>query len=149
MTRLTRASGLALAALAALMLTLSAPLAGALAATAAQFTKESKQAYERQLSKGEIKQGTFNKKLRNLHIETRSGQLFLYHYGKKESKKLAAELEKKHARVTFLTPSQASKEAKAKPAKHKLRYIAGGILVAVVVIVGIVLLVNRRRARDE
>ncbi len=146
MTRLTRASGLAVAACVALMMLLSAPLAGA---ATPRFTKESKEAYEQQLNKGEIKEGTFNKKLRNLHIELESGQLFLYHYGKKESKKLASDLEKKHVKVTVLSTTAASKEATAKPAKHKLRYIAGGILLAVIVIVGIVLLVNRRRARDE
>jgi hypothetical protein len=148
MTRLTRASGFALAVIVALMLSPAVLLAGA-ATNAPVYTKESKQEYEAQLSKGEIKTGTFNKKLRNLHIETKSGRLFLYHYGKKESKKLAGELEKKHVKVTFLTSTQANKEAKAKPAKHKLRYIAGGILVAVILIVGIVLLVNRRRVRDE
>ena len=147
MTRLMRASAFAVAALAALMMSLAVPIAGA--ASTPQYTKESKQEFEQQLSKGEIKQGTFNKKLRSLHVETKSGQLFLYRYGKKESKKLAGQLEKKHVKVAFLTPSQAAKEAKSKPAKHKLRYIAGGIIIVVIVIVGIVLLVNRVRARDE
>jgi hypothetical protein len=145
MNGLTRASGLALATVAALMLSLSAPLSGALGKTTPQYTKETKQAYEAQLSKGEIREATFNKKLRSLHIETKTGQLFIYRYGKKESKKLASELEAKHVKVKFLSSTQADKEAKTKPAKHKLRYIAGGVLIAVIVIVGIVLLVNRRR----
>ncbi|MHB8531289.1 MAG: hypothetical protein ACYDC2_01075 [Solirubrobacteraceae bacterium] len=124
------------------------PLAGA--ATTPRFTKESKEAYEQQLNKGEIKEGTFNKKLRNLHVELKSGRLFLYHYGKKESKKLTSDLEKKHVKVTVLNATAAGKEAKSAPKPaHKLRYIAGGILLAVIVIVGIVLLVNRRRGRDE
>jgi hypothetical protein len=149
MIGLTRASGLALAALAALTLTLSVPLTGALAATTPQFTKESLQAYEQQLSKGEIKEATFNKKLRSLHIALKNGQLFIYHYPAKGEPKLAEQLKAKHVPVTILKPSQAAKEAKAKPAKHKLRYIAGGVLLLVIVVVGIVLLVNRRRARDE
>jgi hypothetical protein len=150
MNGLTRASGLALAALAVLVLTLSAPLSGALAATTPQYTKETQQAYEQQLHKGEIKRATFNKKLRSLHITLKNGQLFIYRYPKKGEPNLAAQLKAKHVPVTILKPSQASKEAGTKPAKHKLRYIAGGALVLVVVIVGIVLLVNRRRAtRDE
>jgi hypothetical protein len=149
MNGLTRASGLALAALAALMLSLSAPLAGALAKTTPQFTKETLQAYEQQLNKGEIKEATFNKKLRSLHIALKDGRLFLYRYPRKGEPKLAEQLKAKHVPVTILKPAQADKEAKAKPAKHKLRYIAGGVLIAVIVIVGIVLLVNRRRARDE
>lgn len=147
MTRPTRASGFAVAACAALTMLLSVPLAGA-ATTTPRFTKESKEAYEQQLAKGEIKEGTFNKKLRNLHIELKNGQLFLYHYGKKESKKLVSDLQHKHIKVTILNKTAATKEAKAKPAKHKLRYIAGAILLAVIVIVGIVLLVNRRRERE-
>jgi hypothetical protein len=35
---------------------------------------------------------------------------------------------------------------KTAPVKHKLRYIAGGILIVVIIVVLIVLLVGRRRA---
>jgi hypothetical protein len=47
--------------------------------------------------------------------------------------------------VTTLKPAEAAKEASKAPVHHKLRYIAGGILIAVIVIVGAVLLVDRRR----
>jgi hypothetical protein len=51
--------------------------------------------------------------------------------------------------VTVLAKGAAEKEAKAKkPAKHKIRYIVGGVLVLVIVIVVGVLAVNRRRRRD-
>jgi hypothetical protein len=38
---------------------------------------------------------------------------------------------------------------KAAPVKHKLRYIAGGILILVIIVVLIVLLIGRRRALAE
>src|SRR5471032_784817 len=120
MTGLTRASGLALAAFAALLLSLGAPLAGALAAATPQYTKENQQAFEHQLSKGDIKSATFNKKLRSLHVELKDGSLFLYRYPKKGEPKLAAQLKAKHVLTTILKPSEAAKEAKAKRAKHKL-----------------------------
>jgi hypothetical protein len=44
-----------------------------------------------------------------------------------------------------LKPAVAAREASKTPVHHKLRYIAGGILVAVILIVGAVLLVDRRR----
>jgi flagellar basal body-associated protein FliL len=118
-----------------------------LAASTPVFIKESQQAYEKQLKSGVIAEATFNKKLRNLHIKTKSGELFLYHYPKKGEQALAATLTAHHIPVTVLKPSEAAKESK--PAKHKLRYIAGGIVIVVILIVGVVLLVNRRRQQDE
>jgi hypothetical protein len=140
-----------LAALLAACLLLALP-AAALAAGAATptYTKETRAEYEKQLNSHEIKAAVFNKKLRNLHIKTKNGELFLYHYGKKESAKLAGVLKTDGVTVSFLKPSAAAAEASTatKPA-HKLRYIAGGLVVVALVIVGIVLLVNRRRAANE
>lgn len=145
MKGLTWARVFVLAALSALCLAaVSAPLAAAEAAPS--YTKESKQAYEQQLAKGEIASATFNKLIRSLRLTLKNGDHVLYKYPKKGSKPLIAQLDAKHVPVTVLTPTQAKKESK--PAKHKLRYIAGGILILVIVIVGIVLLVNRRRERD-
>ena len=51
------------------------------------------------------------------------------------------------ARVTI---AKAKPKAAAKPAvRHKLRYIAGGILVVVIVVVAAVLLIDRRRKLGE
>jgi nitrate reductase gamma subunit len=57
-------------------------------------------------------------------------------------------LKAKHVTVAVLSKQQAEKEAKEKPKHHKIRYIAGGVLVAVIVIVGAVLLIRRGRSRD-
>jgi hypothetical protein len=146
MIGLKRLRPLGLLALPALVVALALPAVG-LAAATPQYTKESQQAYEKQLKSGEITEATFNKKLRSLHIKTKTGELFLYKYPKKGEPALASQLKAHHVTTTVLKPSEAATEVK--PAKHKLRYIAGGILIVVILIVGVVLLVNRRRTGDE
>ena len=145
MTGLRRLVPLGLIAAIALVPALVLPAVGL--AVTPEFIKESQQAYEKQLNANEIVEGTFNKKLRSLHIKTKNGELFIYKYAKKGEPALAKELEAHHVKVTVLKPSEASKEVK--PTQHKLRYIAGGILIVVILIVGVVLLVNRRRSEDE
>ncbi len=110
------------------------------------YTKESKKAFEEQLAKGEIKSAEFNKKLRSLHIKGANGTLYLYHYEKKGAKGVEEKLKAKHVSFTILTPKAAAKEAKEKPApKHKIRYIAGGIIIVLIIIGAIVWYVRRRR----
>ncbi len=148
MNGLTRARLLGPAALFAICLALTLPALAAAAAAAPTYTKETQQEFEKQLASGEISSGTFNKRVRNLHITLKDGKLYLYHYGKKESGKLSDELKAHHITVAVLTPAQAKQEAK-KPVHHKLRYIAGGILIVVLIVVGVVLLINRRRRHEE
>lgn len=140
---------LAFAAMLALCLVLAVPASG-LAATTPEFTHESKEAFEQQLDKGEIKSAEFNRKLRSLHITTKNGELFLYHYPKKGSKPIEGQLNAKHVHFVVLTPSAADLEAKEhKPAKkHKIRYIVGGVVVLLIVIGLIVYFVRRRNLRD-
>lgn len=146
MTGLKRTRGLCLAAVTMLCLALALPAIG-LAAANPNYVPESKQAFESQLDKGEIAAATFNKRVRSLRITLKNGQYFLYKYPAKGSPAVEGQLKAKGVAYTILTPSEASKEVK--PAKHKLRYIAGGVLIVVIVIVGVVLLVNRRRQHDE
>ncbi|HEX4188260.1 MAG TPA: hypothetical protein VHY83_10215 [Solirubrobacteraceae bacterium] len=116
------------------------------AAEAVHYQKESVQEYETQLAGAQIAAATFNKRLRSIHLTLKDGRHVLVKYGKGEEPKYAAVLRAKGIPVTILTPSVAAKEVK-KPVKHKLRYIAGGILVLVVVVVGAVLLIDRKRKR--
>jgi nitrate reductase gamma subunit len=124
------------------------PAAPSMAAegTTVRYTKENQQEYEKQLAAGEIQSVTVNKRVRSLHLTLKDGRHMLFKYKAHEAPKYIAALQAKHVPVTILQPAQAAKEAK-KPAKHKLRYIVGGILVAVVVVVGGVLLIDRRRKR--
>jgi hypothetical protein len=126
------------------ILGLSLLLGAAPSAAAVHFEKESLQEYEKQLAGGQIQSVTVNKRVRSLHLTLKDGRHVLYKYGAGEEPKLAAQLQSKGVPVTVLQPAVAAKEAK-KPAKHKLRYIAGGILLVVVLVVGAVLLIDRRR----
>ena len=136
---------------AALLVCVCLLLAGANAARAEEpaitYTHESVQAYEGQLAHGEIVSATFNKRVRNLHLTLKNGQHALVHYPPKDEPTLDAQLKAKNVPVTVLSPSAAKSEAAKTPVKHKLRYIAGGIVIAIIVIVAIVLLLDRRRKR--
>ena len=110
-----------------------------------KFTKESRQTYERQLAANEIRDATFNKRLRSLRLTLKDGRYVLYRYPRKGEPALAAQLKAGHVPVTILTSAQAKSEGSKAARHHKIRYIAGGILVAVIVIVGAVLLIDRRR----
>jgi ATP-dependent Zn protease len=119
--------------------------AGADAAEAVHYTNESLQEFERQLSGGQIKAATFNKKLRTIRLTLKNGEHLLVKYPKRHSAEEQARLKAKNVAVSVLSQAQANKEARERPKHHKLRYIAGGVLLVVIVIVGGVLLVNRRR----
>lgn len=135
---------------AALALLCSAILA--LAATAPAFAagihfeRESLKSYEAQLHKGEVHALTFHTgsggSAGHLHISLNNGEHMTVTYVASEQGKLLAQARAANARVKVA----AATTKKAAPAKHKLRYIAGGILIVVIVVVLIVLLVGRRRA---
>jgi hypothetical protein len=128
----------------ALVLT-SAPQA--FAATSVTYTKESEQEYKSQLEHAEIQSAVVNKRAGNLHLTLKDGRHVLIHYKKGEEPAHVEALKAKGIPVVILTPEQAKAEIAKKPVHHKLRYIAGGILIAVIVIVGVVLFVDRRRKR--
>ncbi len=111
------------------------------------YTKESLPEYEQQLASGKIASVTINKRLRSLRITLKDGSHVLAHYAARGEPAVLAALNAKHVNVTVLSPAAAKKEASKAPVHHKLRYIAGGILIAVVVIVGGVLFWDRRRKR--
>ena len=145
MHRPPRARTLSLLPLAlCLALALLAPAASA-AETTIKYEHESQQTYEQQLAGGQIKEATFNKRVRSVHLTLNDGRHVLFKYPAKAEPGIAAQLQAKHVPVTVLKPAEAAREAKKTPVHHKLRYIAGGILVAVIVIVAVVLLFDRRR----
>jgi hypothetical protein len=133
--------------LACAALMLAAGAAGA--ASTPNYQPESFTTYEQQLAGGQIRAVTVNKKLRSLRITLKDGSYALAKYGPKEEPKTVAALEAKHVPVTILTPTEAAKQATKKTVHHKLRYIAGGILILVILIVGGVLYVNRKRQSES
>jgi uncharacterized integral membrane protein len=111
------------------------------------FERESLKSYEAQLHKGEVHALTFHPgsggSAGHLHISLNNGEHLTVTYVASEQGKLVARAQAANARVKV---AAATSTKKAAPAKHKLRYIAGGILIVVIVVVLIVLLVGRRRA---
>ncbi len=133
-------------ALPALLCLALAPAAPASAAEGTvHYVKENLAEYEHQLSSGQIAAATINRRVGTVRLTLKGGEHFLVHYAAHEEPKVAAALAAKRVPVTVLKPAEALKEANKVPVKHKLRYIAGGILIAVIIIVGAVLLVDRRR----
>lgn len=114
------------------------------AAAEPTYRHESLQEYEKQLSGGQIREAKINKKVRSVHVTLKNGEHVLAKYAAHEEPKVKAALEARGVPVAVLSKEAANKEAK-KPVHHKLRYIAGAILIAVVIVVGAVLLVDRRR----
>jgi len=111
------------------------------------YQKESFKEYEQQLAGAQIQSVTINKRVRSLRITLKDGRYVLAKYAPHEEPKIAAALQAKGVPVTLLQPAEVAKESSAKPVHHKLRYIAGGILVVVIVVVGVVLYVDRKRKR--
>ncbi len=147
MTSTARVRVLSTISVAAVCVLVLLPAAAAQAAATIHYTHETMQAYEQQLASGQVVSATFNKRVRNLHLTLRDGSHVLVHYPPKDEPALANALAAKHVAVTVLTPTEAKAEASKAPVHHKLRYIVGGIVIAVVVIVGAVLLFDRRRKR--
>ena len=132
---------LTLVSLALLLLALAAaPAHGAVA-----YVHETYPEFESQLSGGQIKEVTINKRLRTLRITLADGRHVLAKYAPHEEPHVLRQLRERHVAVTVLTATQAKQEQGKRPVHHKLRYIVGGILIAVVVIGGGVVLYNRRR----
>lgn len=109
------------------------------------YTNESLAQYEKQLAAGEIAEVTINKYVRSLRTTLKNGRHVLARYAKKQRPTYEAALKAHGVPVKLLATKAAYAEIPKKPVHHKLRYIAAGVLVLVVVIVGAVLFVNRRR----
>lgn len=144
MNRMIRRLNAALAVLCVAILSLLA--AAPAIAAAVHFERESLKSYETQLHKGEVHALTFHPAsgsgAGHLHISLNNGEHLTVTYIATEQGKLVARAQAANARVKVAAVTT----KKAAPAKHKLRYIAGGILIVVIIVVLIVLLVGRRRA---
>jgi Flp pilus assembly protein TadB len=142
---------LAVALLACAVLLSSAVAADAAETTPIHYQKETLAELEKQLAAGQIQSVVVNKRLRSLRTTLKSGEHVIARYKPKEGPRLTSALKAKNVTVTDLTPAEALAEVKSKPVHHKLRYIVGGIVLAVLVIVGVVLFLYRRRkfSREE
>jgi ribosomal protein S11 len=134
------------------LLALLVCLAGAAPIAAAQgavsYQKEGEAEYTQQLAGGQIASAIINKRLRTIRVTLKDGRHVLARYPRHQEPRVLSELKAKGVHVSVLGKAAAVAEEKKVPKKHKLRYIIGGVLIAIVVVVGGVLLYNRTRARD-
>ncbi len=116
-------------------------------AATVHFEKETLKAYEGQLHKGEVHAVTFHagSPSGHLHISLNNGGHMTVEYPAAQQAKLVAAAEAANTRVKVATV----KVKKTAAVKHKLRYIAGGLLILVIIVVLVVLLIGRRRALAE
>lgn len=140
MVSLVKAVTKSLAAL--LALTLALTPAVALGAEAIHFEKESIQVYEGQLRHKQTHAIVFHPgtPTGHIHVSLNNGGHVTIEYASSAQAKLVAQAEAAGARVTV-----AKAAAKKAAVKHKLRYIAAGVLIVVIIVVLIVLLIGRRR----
>jgi hypothetical protein len=137
-----RASLLVVLACAALIATpaaLAAPIV---------YQDESYAEFQQQLASGQIQAVTINKRLASLRVTLEDGRHVLAKYARKGEPAAAAALAAKHVPVTVLSPARAESEIPKKAVHHKLRYIAGGVLVVLILLAGGVLYVRSRRQLD-
>jgi hypothetical protein len=133
---------------AAVSLLLAVSLLPTSAVAAPTYTRESSQIFEEQLAAGQIQEVTINKRLRTLRIVLTDGKHVLAKYAPKEEPKVRKKLKAKNVPTHVLSTTAAKAEQSKGKVHHKLRYIAGGIVIAVVVIVGGVVFYNRRKRAE-
>jgi hypothetical protein len=132
---------LALVPLALVVLALTASAASA----AVGYVRESYPEYQAQLASGQIREAVVNKRIRSVRITLNDGRRLRAQYNRGEEPHVLKELHAHRVHTSVLSVEAAKKEQGEKPVHHKLRYIIGGVGIAVIVIVGGVVLYNRRR----
>jgi hypothetical protein len=132
-------------ALLSLTLALLALLAaGSGAANAVVYQKESLSAYEGQLTSGQIKEATINKRVRSIRLTLKDGRYAVAKYAPHEEPKVLFELKRRHIPYSVLSPEAAKARAAKAPVHHKLRYIVGGVVIAIIIIVAGIVFYRRR-----
>jgi hypothetical protein len=107
---------------------------------------ESLSVYEQQLAAGKIAKAVFNVTGRDIHVTLANGKRLIVHYPPHTEEKLLEALKAKG-----ITPVN-GKGAVVKPPKahkHKIRYIAGAVVIVLLILVGSVLVIRRKRAAAD
>ncbi|MGO9322884.1 MAG: hypothetical protein ACLQBY_19065 [Solirubrobacteraceae bacterium] len=137
-----------IALLACISLLATAATAGA--AGTVPYQTETFAEYQQQLAGGQIRSAEINKRVGSVRVTLNDGRLLVAKFKRKEEKSVAAALTAKRVPVRLLTKAEAATEVVKGPKKtihHRLRYIAGGALIVVLVIAGAVLFIVRKRKR--
>ncbi len=134
---------------AVLLVALAFPsVAAAEEAAVSHYTKETEKNYEEQLHAAEISEAKINKRDHNVLITLKNGEKVFIHLHAHDVEKIEAALRAKGITATVESSEEAQKEVAAKPAKHKLRYIIGGVVI-VLVIVAIGYYIYDRKRKSE
>ncbi len=122
--------------------------ATALGATVIHFEPETVAALEGQLHHAQVHAISVHPAsgTGHIHVSLNDGRHMTVAYASAEEAHLLAIA---RAEGTPVVIAKAKPKAAAKPAHHKLRYIAAGILVIVIIVVAAVLLIDRRRKLSE
>jgi hypothetical protein len=117
-------------------------------AAAIHYESESLTVLQGQLGQHQVRSVSFHPGTGTGHIHAtlKDGRHLTVVYADSEQARLVAQARAEGVRVTI---AKAKSKAAKKPVKHKLRYIAAGILVVVIIVVVAVLLVDRRRKLGE
>jgi hypothetical protein len=137
-TRLAR-SAIALSCAAAMLLGCAAQ-----ASAEVTYKHESEAEWKSQLSSGQIATVVINKRAQSLRTTLKDGRYVLAPYPKHESPRVESEMRAANVPFSVLSKTAAATLAKKVPVHHKIRYIVGGVLIAIVVVVGGVLVFRRR-----
>ena len=135
----------AVAALIVMLAFAALPAATMAAPETISYEHESEAAFRQQLAAHQIRSAIINKRLRSLRLTLKDGRRVLARYPPHAEPKVARELKAKRVHVTILSKEQAESQAKKARRHHKIRYIVGGVLIALVVIGGAIFLIRRRR----
>ncbi|HUB73000.1 MAG TPA: hypothetical protein VL979_03045 [Solirubrobacteraceae bacterium] len=152
MTPATRLSAIAAMAACAALLACAAlvtPVSAAGVTSESQaYTAESLKSFEAQLDAGEVASVRFDPKLHEVRVILKSGQHVLAHYEAHHQLKLAKLVRSHHLKPLTI---HGKTVGKAGHPGHKLRYIVGGAIVVVLVLVGagLVFVLRRRRALSD
>jgi hypothetical protein len=113
------------------------------------YRHESEAEFERQIAAKKIKKAVINRSLRTVRVTLDDGSHVLGKYPKHQVPQTIARLKAAGATVTLLSKKEGERQAaKGKKHKHKIRYIVGGVVIALIVIGGVVWLIKRRREID-
>jgi hypothetical protein len=102
-----------------------------------------------EIDSGQVVSATINKRARSVRATLKDGSHVRFKYERHHEPQTYALVRSRGVPVTILTQAEAKAELAKVPVHHKIRYIAGGVLIALIVIVAAVLLINRRRRRRE
>jgi hypothetical protein len=140
----------AIPTIAGLALALSLALGPLSAAAGAEGTityrHETEAEFEQQIAAKKIKNAVINRSLRSVRVTLDDGTYVLGKYPKHQLPQTIARLKAAGATVTVLSKREGERQIPKH--KHKIRYIAGGVLIVLIVIGAVVWVIKRRRQLD-